>query len=88
MRAAPLCIYGINKSMKLSVRVIPKAKQEKVEHLFDNAYKVWVTATPENGKANKAVIEALAEFLDVKKNCLTIVAGLTSKEKVIERSEL
>ena len=86
MRAAPLCIYVINRSMKLSVRVIPKAKKEKVEHLFDNSYKVWVTAAPEKGKANKAVIAALAAHLGIKKNTLQLVTGATSKDKVLERS--
>ena len=69
------------------MRVVPGAKKSKVETVSDASYKVWTTAAPEKGKANKAVIALLAKHLGIKKSELTLSAGLTSKEKVFERTD-
>jgi len=68
--------------MLLNVRVVPKAKQNKIVKEGDR-YKVYLTAPPVEGKANKALIEFLAEHFEVKKNKITIVRGLKSRDKVI-----
>lgn len=71
----------------LNVRVTPKAKSARItkEITGDNSpyYKVYVTVAPENNKANKAVIELLADALGLPKSALTISHGLTSREKTI-----
>ena len=69
--------------MLLNVRVIPKAKQNKVVEEGDR-YKVYLTAPPVEGKANKALIEFLAEHFGVKKGKIKIVRGLKSRDKVVE----
>jgi len=43
-----------------------------------------VTAAPEKGKANAAVIEVLAEALGLPKSALRIVSGETSPLKTVE----
>lgn len=72
----------------LTIRVTPKASRNavKVETHADGSvlYRVYVTTVAEDGKANKAVIELLAEFLDVRKSALTIVQGLANRNKVIQ----
>jgi uncharacterized protein YggU (UPF0235/DUF167 family) len=45
---------------------------------------VQVTAAPEKGKANAAVVEVLAEALDLPKSALRIVSGETSPLKTVE----
>jgi uncharacterized protein YggU (UPF0235/DUF167 family) len=45
---------------------------------------VQVTAAPEKGKANTAVVEVLAEALDLPKSALRIVSGETSPLKTVE----
>lgn len=45
--------------------------------------KVKVTAAPVEAKANKALVEFLAEYFNVKKNKITIIKGEKSKNKVI-----
>ncbi len=70
--------------IKLSVNVIPKASRNKVEQLGEQQYKVWVTAVPEDGKANAAVIKLLAKHLGVTKSQLEILSGANSRTKVIE----
>ena len=75
--------------MKISVKVIPNAKQnEIVDDAFDllgaRILKVKVNQPPEDGRANKAVIEILADYFKVKKSAVVIVTGETSRNKIIE----
>jgi hypothetical protein len=43
--------------------------------------KVAVTAPPEDGKANAALVEVLREALGVKRSQVELIAGATSREK-------
>jgi len=43
--------------------------------------KIAVTAPPEDGRANAAIIAALAEWLGVKPAAITLTAGATAREK-------
>ena len=75
--------------MKISVKVIPNAKQnEVVDDVFDllgaRILKVKVNQPPEDGRANKAVIEILADYFKVKKSAVSIISGETSRNKIIE----
>jgi hypothetical protein len=70
--------------MKIFVKVKPGAREEKVEKIDDINFKVQVTQPPEKGKANLAVIKALAEYFDLNRSSIQIVSGSTSKLKVIE----
>jgi uncharacterized protein (TIGR00251 family) len=67
----------------LSVRVIPRAKRNAVTKIKDGSIKVYVTAPPEDGRANEAVVEAIAEWLGVKRRQIQIVTGTTSRHKVV-----
>lgn len=67
----------------LEVKVRAGAKTEAVEYLADGSFKVRVTVAPENGKANKAVIALLADYLSVPRSDLKIVSGQTSSNKKI-----
>ena len=46
--------------------------------------RVYLTAVPVDGKANKELIKLLAEKLEVSKSKISIVKGEKSKEKIIE----
>ncbi|MAF34513.1 hypothetical protein CMO91_01580 [Candidatus Woesearchaeota archaeon] len=65
--------------MRLTIRVIPNAKQEKLA-----AGKAYVTAKPVGGRANLAVIALVAKQFMVKKSDVRIVQGKTSRIKVVE----
>jgi len=66
-----------------NIRVITKAKQTKI---VKEAWglKVYVTASPTKGRANKAVIEALAEHFGVKKSQIWFISGVRNRNKVVE----
>ena len=69
------------------VRVTPKAAANriKVEQQDDGTWlvRVYVTTAPEDGKANKAVIELLARHLGIPKSSLVITRGMAGKNKLI-----
>jgi uncharacterized protein (TIGR00251 family) len=67
----------------VKVRVQPKASRSGVVGEHAGALKVAVTAAPERGKANAAVVELLAKALDVPKSGVELIAGTTSRDKVL-----
>lgn len=72
--------------MRIELKVIARAKKEVVEKISDNSYRVKVSLPPENGKANKRVIELLSEEFGVRKQDIRIVSGERSNKKIIEIS--
>jgi len=70
--------------MKIFVRVKPKAKEEKVEKVDDINFNVNVRELPEKGKANHAVIRALADYFNIGQSNIQIVSGSKSRLKIIE----
>lgn len=69
----------------LTVRVQPRARREAVggraEFGDGAALKVSVTQAPEDGRANAAVVAALASALDVAKRDIVLVTGASARIK-------
>jgi uncharacterized protein (TIGR00251 family) len=65
------------------VRVSPGARRTGALGEHAGALKVAVAAPPEKGRANAELIRFLSEILGVRKRCLRIVGGETSKSKRI-----
>ncbi len=65
----------------LQVRVTPKAAADRLV-VEEGNYRIYVTAVPEDGKANKAVIALLAKHLGIAKSKLELVRGETARDKV------
>lgn len=68
--------------MKLTIRVQPNAKQNKIVE-ENGRYKVYLTAPPVEGKANEALIEFLAEHFKAKRSKIRIIKGLKSRDKCV-----
>lgn len=66
-----------------AVRIHPRARKNAITGVAGDALKVALTAPPVEGKANQACIEFLAEFLNVPRASVTIVAGQSSRNKVV-----
>jgi len=47
-------------------------------------YKIRVTAPPEKGRANEAVVSLLAEYFHVPKSLIAIAGGRSTKTKIID----
>ncbi|MBN2057797.1 MAG: YggU family protein [Candidatus Saganbacteria bacterium] len=69
--------------MYYTVRVIPRAKKNKVVE-ENGQLKVHLTAPPVEGRANEALIEVLAEHFKVKKRQVRLVRGQKSRAKIVE----
>jgi uncharacterized protein (TIGR00251 family) len=69
---------------KLSVTVKPNARHAVVEQISAAEFRVSVRAPAQDGKANRAVIEALAEFLSLPKSTLNIVSGQAARKKIVQ----
>ncbi|CAO3414964.1 DUF167 domain-containing protein [Azospirillum doebereinerae] len=78
----------VEEGLRLTLRVTPKASRNAIAGLADTAaggraLKVTVTAVPENGKANEAVIKLLSKAWKLPKTSLTVVAGATDRNKIL-----
>ena len=69
-------------STRLKLRVVPGVGRPGIVGRHGDAWKVRVTAAPERGKANEAVLVALASVLDVSRRDVDLVAGHSSRDKV------
>lgn len=70
--------------MKLSVIAHPNAKNPRIEKDLLGTTHVYVNAPPLEGKANKAVVEALAKHFGVSRGKVILIRGEKSKNKVFE----
>ena len=68
---------------QINIRVIPRAKLNKVDVQPDGSIRVHTTSAPADGDANAAVIKMLAKHLNVPKTSISIMRGATSRDKVI-----
>ncbi len=75
-------------AITLAVRVNPRAKRNAVTKTADGSIKVYVTAPPEDGRANEAVVETVAEWLGVKRRQVEIISGATSRNKVLRVTDV
>jgi uncharacterized protein YggU (UPF0235/DUF167 family) len=81
--------------MRIAVRVKAGSKNEKVERITQPSlelgykeelplYKVEVKARAIHGKANEAVVRALAEYFDTAPSLIKLISGHKNKAKVFE----
>ena len=69
---------------RLSLKVAAGSSADGIQGWLGNALKVRVTAAPERGKANTAVLEILAEALGLPRQAIRIVSGHGSSRKIVE----
>ena len=67
----------------LPVLAKPKVSRNGIVGIHAGRLKVAVTAAPEKGKANAAVLDVLAKGLGLKRSQLTLVAGETDPRKTV-----
>jgi uncharacterized protein (TIGR00251 family) len=70
------------------LRVSPGASRTEIVGRHGDGWKVRVTAAAERGRANDAVVRLLADTLGVPPDAVCLVAGRTSRDKVVEISGL
>ncbi len=65
----------------LPIRAQPNARKAAVVGEHNGALKVAVTVPPEDGRANKALVELLCEVLELKRAQVEILGGDKSRDK-------
>ena len=68
----------------IHVKVVPGSSRDRVAGRYGEGIKVQVSAPPEGGRANEAVVQLLAAALGVKAQQVRIVRGHTQARKVVE----
>ena len=68
---------------RFNVKVVPGSSRNQIVGWLGDALKIKVTAPPEKGLANEAVIELLAEALDLTTDDIEVLSGHSSPSKVI-----
>lgn len=76
-----LDIVTTNSGVILSVRTQPGSSKNRIIGEYGGRLKLAVTAAPEKGKANKAVIGLLANILHVNESSIHIISGESSRDK-------
>jgi uncharacterized protein len=80
--ASKLLTLAKDGSVHLAVSVKPGVRVAGVA-VTSAALELRVTAKPQDGEANKAVIKTVAELLGVAKSGVSVVRGHTGREKII-----
>lgn len=65
----------------LQVRVQPRARHNAIVGVDNGRLRISTTASPTGGKANKAVIGLLAEYLHVAPSRIVLRRGRTQRDK-------
>lgn len=77
-------IFNLIQNKKIfDIKVITKASVDKI-YLENNIIKVKIREIPENGKANKAIIELFSKTFKIPKKNIDIIKGLKSSNKTIQ----
>jgi uncharacterized protein (TIGR00251 family) len=74
--------------VRIDVRVTPRAGSNAVTGVRDGRLLVRVTAPPVDRAANDALIQLLADELDVPRHAIRLVTGATSRTKTVEIASL
>lgn len=70
-------------SVRFAIRLTPRSAIERVEDVVDGVLKVRVMAPAVEGAANLALIRLLADELGIARSDIQIVAGATSRQKLV-----
>lgn len=67
----------------LKIKVIPNSSTNAITGWIDDALKVKLMAPPEDGKANKALVQLLSKQLKIAQKHIKITAGLSTQIKTL-----
>jgi uncharacterized protein len=86
--ATPLPLTPTDKATLVAVRLQPRASRAGIDGIGLDAggspfLRVRVTAPPEGGKANRALVKLLAKALHLPPSALQVVGGLKDRNKTV-----
>jgi len=75
------CFTETPDGVVLNVRAQPRSSRSGLDGIVGDAVKVRIRSAPVDGKANKELIETLADAFDLPKSSVLFKGGETSKTK-------
>ena len=69
---------------RFTVRVHPRANEDRVEATGDSSLVVWTKAPAVDGRANEAVCRLIAEWRRVPASAVRCISGARNRTKIIE----
>jgi uncharacterized protein (TIGR00251 family) len=78
-----ILVRQVESGSSIEVRVNPGSRGDRILGEKDGALRVGVTAAPERGKANQALVRYLAKRLGVRKSAVRVAAGERDRRKVV-----
>ena len=88
MTLTALVITATPQGARIDLRVVPRASRTKIDGVRDGRLVVRVTAPPVDDAANRAVVETLAEALQLPRSAVRILTGTTARNKSVELAGL
>lgn len=70
--------------VRVSIRVQPRASANEIAGVQGDALRIRLTAPAVEGAANEALLEFLAGTFGIARRDITIVAGSSSRSKIVE----
>lgn len=70
--------------MRIRAFVTPNAKQARVVKVSEDYFEVWVDERAEDGRANKRLLEILAEHFKIPRSRIRILRGTKTRNKTIQ----
>jgi uncharacterized protein (TIGR00251 family) len=67
----------------IHLRVQPATSKNIIDGRYGNSVRVKITAAPEQGKANAALVDLLSDKLKIAKSAIEIIRGHSSRNKVV-----
>jgi uncharacterized protein (TIGR00251 family) len=72
----------------LNVKVVPGASRDRLAGRYGDGVKVQVSAPPEKGKANDAVIKVIADALGLRAGDVVLLRGHSTPRKTLQINSL
>jgi uncharacterized protein (TIGR00251 family) len=67
----------------LAVKLQPRASRQQITGVHGSELKISVTAPPVDAAANRALVEFIAELLQVSRSRVSLIRGQTSRHKTV-----
>ena len=81
-------IKPCDNGIRFSAIIQPRSSKNEVTGIYNDALKIRLTSPPVDNKANKACMSFFAKWLGISPSKISIVQGLSSKNKTIEVEDI
>ena len=79
----PVWLIWKHEEWLLQLAILSGARETRADEVLNGRLKLFVKAPPIEGRANQAIIAAIAEAVDTARSGVQLVSGLKSKQKSV-----